>query len=71
MTTARIAIIGAGWWATTAHMPAIQANPQATLVAICDRDEEKLAAAATAYGVTKSYTDLETMLAIARRNRTG
>ena len=63
MTTARIAIIGAGWWATTAHMPAIQANPHATLVAICDRDEEKLAAAATAYGVTKSYTDLETMLA--------
>lgn len=63
MTTARIAIIGAGWWATTAHMPAIQANPAATLVAICDRDEAKLNAAAAAYGVAQSYTDLDTMLA--------
>lgn len=60
---ARIAVVGAGWWATTAHIPAVQADPNAELVAICDRDPEKLKAAAAAYGVTTTYTDLDEMLA--------
>ena len=32
--TARIAVIGTGWWSTTAHIPALQANPNADLVAL-------------------------------------
>lgn len=60
---ARIAVIGAGWWATTAHIPGLQANPDAELAAICDHDETKLAAAALAYAVSNCYTDLATMLA--------
>lgn len=60
---ARIAVIGAGWWATTAHIPAVQGHPQAELVAVCDRDPQKLQAAADAYGVATTYTDVETMLA--------
>lgn len=60
---ARIAVVGAGWWATTAHIPAVQADPNAELVAICDRDAERLKAAAAAYGVATTYTDLDEMLA--------
>lgn len=60
---ARIAVIGAGWWATTAHIPAVQEHPQAELVALCDRDPQKVAAAAAAYGVTTTYTELDAMLA--------
>ncbi|MEZ4869792.1 MAG: Gfo/Idh/MocA family oxidoreductase [Caldilineaceae bacterium] len=60
---ARIAVIGAGWWATTAHIPAVQEHPQGELAAICDRDPQKLQAAAAAYGVATTYTDLDAMLA--------
>ncbi len=59
---ARIAVIGAGWWATTAHIPAVQEHPQAELI-LCDRDEGKLTAAAAAYGVGTTYADIDTMLA--------
>lgn len=31
-----IAVIGTGWWATMAHIPALQTNPQAELVALAD-----------------------------------
>jgi predicted dehydrogenase len=60
---ARIAVVGAGWWATTAHLPAVINHPQAELAALCDRDSQKLQAAATAYGVARTYTDLDQMLA--------
>lgn len=32
--TARIGIIGAGWWAAFSHIPAVQAHPEATLAAV-------------------------------------
>lgn len=60
---ARIAMIGTGWWATYTHIPAVQARPDAALVAICDRDPARLAAAADAYGVERRYDDYRTMLA--------
>lgn len=59
---ARIAVIGAGWWATTAQIPAVQEHPCGTLAALCDRDAEKLATAATAYEIASTYTDLQAML---------
>lgn len=59
---ARIAVVGAGWWATTAHIPAVINHPQAELVALCDRDAKKLQAAATAYQITQTYTELDQML---------
>jgi len=61
-TQAHIAIIGAGWWATTTQIPAVQAHPHGTLAALCDRDAEKLTSAATAYNIRSTYTDLQTML---------
>lgn len=65
-TKARLAVVGAGWWATTAHIPAVQEDPNAELVAICDRNPERLKAAADAYGVATTYQDLDEMLAQAQ-----
>ncbi|HRW07189.1 MAG TPA: Gfo/Idh/MocA family oxidoreductase [Caldilineaceae bacterium] len=59
---ARIAVIGAGWWATTAQIPAVLEHPNAVLAALCDRDAEKLTTAAAAYEIITTYTDLQTML---------
>lgn len=60
---ARVAVVGAGWWSTTAHIPALKNNPDAELVAICDRQPERLAKAEAAYGPVKTYTDVNEMLA--------
>jgi predicted dehydrogenase len=60
---ARVAVVGAGWWSTTAHIPALKNNPDAELVALCDKQPDRLASAAAAYGPVKTYTDLDEMLA--------
>jgi predicted dehydrogenase len=57
---ARIGIIGTGWWATDAHMPAVLAHEDAELVAACDTDPVRLKAAAQAYGVERTYSDHST-----------
>ena len=59
---ARIGIIGTGWWATTAHFPAVLSHPEAELVAAADLRPEILAKAAEAYGVDRTYTDYRVML---------
>lgn len=59
---ARIAVIGTGWWATDTHIPGLLAHPDAQLIALCDVDAQKLAAAADAYGVERRYTDVPSML---------
>ncbi len=41
----RVAIIGTGWWATDAHIPALLANPDAELAAVCDTRADKAQAA--------------------------
>jgi predicted dehydrogenase len=60
---ARIAVIGAGWWSTYTHIPALQANPSAELVALCDANPARLQAAAKAYSIERTYTDHQIMLA--------
>ena len=44
--SARIGVIGCGWWATRAHLPALQANPDAVIAGIADPDPENRARAA-------------------------
>ncbi len=59
---ARIAVIGTGWWATTAHLPTLQAHPDAEIAAISDLRPEVLAKAAARHQVEKTYTDYREML---------
>jgi len=63
--SARIGVIGCGWWATRAHLPALQANPDAVIAGIADPDPENRARAAERFGVPgeRVYADAEEMLA--------
>src|SRR4030095_15110907 len=60
---AKIAVVGAGWWATYTHIPALQAHTGVGEIVLCDSSADKLGAAAEAYHIAKTYTDLQTMLA--------
>ncbi|HET7572628.1 MAG TPA: Gfo/Idh/MocA family oxidoreductase [Gaiellaceae bacterium] len=48
-STARIGVIGGGWWSTMCHLPALAANPRAELVGIADPDPERLARATASF----------------------
>jgi predicted dehydrogenase len=60
---ARIAVVGTGWWSTSAHIPGLKANPNAELIALCDKRADVLDKAAEQFRVPKTYTDLGEMLA--------
>ncbi len=62
MRKARIALVGTGWWATTAHLPALQSHPEAEIAAVCDLDAAKSRKTANVFGIESNYSDLETML---------
>ena len=49
--SARIGVIGCGWWATRAHMPALKANPDATIAGIADPNRQNRERAAERFGV--------------------
>jgi predicted dehydrogenase len=59
---ARVGVIGTGWWATYAHLPALVARPDVRVVALANRGAEKLRLAADAYRVARTYTDVAAML---------
>lgn len=61
--TARIGLVGVGWWATVNHIPAIRDCPEAEVVALCDLDAERLRIAGERFGIAARYSDLGTMLA--------
>ena len=64
--SARIGVIGTGWWATRAHLPAIVANPGAELVAIADPDEGNRNRAAEVFAPPATYDDHRDMLRVER-----
>lgn len=62
MTGVGIGVIGTGWWATQFHIPSIIDSPDAHLVGIADRDQERLDAAAEAYQPQLATTDHRELL---------
>jgi len=62
---ARIGVIGAGWWSTTAHIPGLLANPDAELVAVCDVSPAALERVRHAFGgaAFRTYGDYRELLA--------
>lgn len=64
--TARIGIVGIGWWASFNHIPTLQAGTDAKVVAICDLDAERLKIVGNQFDIAGRYTDLSTMLAAER-----
>lgn len=61
----RVGVAGAGHWATTAHMPAVQAHPRATLVAVADTDRARVERARQRFDVPLSFLDPLEMIATA------
>jgi predicted dehydrogenase len=64
MKKVRVGIIGAGWWATSAHIPAIKSHPNAELIAVQSREKAKAEKIARDFGVKHACTSLEEILAI-------
>jgi predicted dehydrogenase len=57
--------VGTGWWATRAHLPALERNPNAVIAAIADPNEVNRRRAAERFGVPgeHAYPDVAAMLA--------
>ena len=61
MDKIKVAIVGTGT-ISNEHIAAYQSNPNVDLYAFCDLDEAKVKMMGEKYGVTRLYTDEETML---------
>ena len=62
MRTAKIGVIGAGWWSTQAHIPSLLAYDRAELVGVADPDARKIEAAADYYEIGGAYEDYRELL---------
>lgn len=49
--TVRLGVVGTGWWARFAHLPAIAADPELELAGVCDGDPAELYGTASLDGV--------------------
>lgn len=57
-------VIGAGWWATYAHIPALLSHPDAELVAIQKRDIHQARKVAVDFGIPNACTTVQELLAV-------
>jgi predicted dehydrogenase len=60
--SARIGVVGCGWWATRAHLPALAADPGAEIAAVADPDAAKRRAVAERFGVAHVHASAQEML---------
>jgi predicted dehydrogenase len=58
----RVGVVGCGWWATTAHLPALRDHACAELTAVADPDEAKRADAVARFGARHAFADADAML---------
>jgi predicted dehydrogenase len=58
----KIGVIGAGWFASRRHIPAVVASKNAELVALCRRNIEQLMKMAQYFGVKNTFTDYREMI---------
>jgi predicted dehydrogenase len=63
-----IGMIGAGWWATFAHIPAVKSHPNAELVAVQSRERAKAEKIARDFGVKHACISVEEILALPEVN---
>jgi predicted dehydrogenase len=57
-----VGLVGVGWWSSRTHLPALRANPDAELVAVCDADADRARVAASIFGVPHAVTTVEQLL---------
>ena len=59
----RCGVIGAGWWGTYAHIPALLDHPDAELAAIQTRGQSEALKVARDFGIPHAYSSWEELLA--------
>lgn len=64
MKKVRIGVIGAGWWATFAHIPAIQSRRDAELFAVQSRERAKAERIARDFGARHACVTAQELLSI-------
>jgi predicted dehydrogenase len=64
MKKVQIGVMGAGWWATFAHIPAVNSHPEAELLAIQNPQKAKAQNIARDFGAKHAFTDIKEMLAL-------
>jgi len=60
----RCGVIGAGWWATYAHIPALLSHPRAELLAIQKTNIDQARKVAADFGVPYAYDSADELLSI-------
>src|SRR5437868_6634478 len=63
-----VGVIGAGWWATFAHIPALKSHPDAELVAVQSREPAKAEKIARDFGAKYACTGIQEILALKEIN---
>ncbi len=66
LDTVRIGIVGPSWWVNFWHLPALEAHPDAEIIAVCGASERDTSAIKAKYGASARYyaqSDLDSMLA--------
>jgi predicted dehydrogenase len=58
----RAALVGAGFWGTHAHLPALLAQPDVDIVAVADAMIERARAVTQARGISAAYASMEQLL---------
>ena len=64
MNLVRVGVIGAGWWGTFAHSPAVKSHPGAELVAVQSRERALAEKIARDFGAKHACTTVEEILAL-------
>jgi predicted dehydrogenase len=59
----RVGVIGAGWWASTLHLPELKADPRVEIAAVSRLGRAELERVQLAFGVAAGYEDYQEMLA--------
>lgn len=63
---ARIAVLGAGWWASLVYIPELLKRPDVDLVAVSRLGAAELAQVQRQFGIAKGYEDYRALLAAER-----
>jgi predicted dehydrogenase len=63
MDKIRVGVVGLGWVAQVVHLPILSRMEDAEIVAVCDRDNSRATLVGEKFGIRRTYTDVEQMLA--------
>jgi len=58
----RVGMVGTSWWADAMYLPPLKAHPDAEVVAVCGRNQGRLADFAGRWNISGTYTDYRKMI---------